>query len=179
MKLSVSLSDADVAFLDDYARAHGIRSRSGVLHEARTMRPHGRGVVTIALLSSNTERVYAFQVLRAMAAAVVTDIGGRLSHSSIAARGYGIPAMLGTGVATRRIRIGELLRIDGDAGTVRLLDEAQWRSGGSVASAVGRGPGHRDRRGAPCHRARTRPCGSWSPGRLRVTGSTEGALRCG
>lgn len=34
MKLSVSLSDADVAFLDDYARAHGIPSRSGVLHEA-------------------------------------------------------------------------------------------------------------------------------------------------
>ena len=34
MKLSVSLSDADIAFLDEYARAHGIPSRSGVLHEA-------------------------------------------------------------------------------------------------------------------------------------------------
>jgi Arc/MetJ-type ribon-helix-helix transcriptional regulator len=34
VKLSVSLSDADVAFLDDYARVHGIPSRSGVLHEA-------------------------------------------------------------------------------------------------------------------------------------------------
>jgi Arc/MetJ-type ribon-helix-helix transcriptional regulator len=34
VKLSVSLSDADLAFLDEYARAHGIRSRSGVLHEA-------------------------------------------------------------------------------------------------------------------------------------------------
>ena len=37
VKLSVSLSDADVAFLDDYARAHGIPSRSGVLHEALTL----------------------------------------------------------------------------------------------------------------------------------------------
>jgi Arc/MetJ-type ribon-helix-helix transcriptional regulator len=34
VKLSVSLSDADVVFLDEYARAHGIPSRSGVLHEA-------------------------------------------------------------------------------------------------------------------------------------------------
>jgi antitoxin MazE9 len=34
VKLSVSLSDADLAFLDEYARAHGIPSRSGVLHEA-------------------------------------------------------------------------------------------------------------------------------------------------
>jgi Arc/MetJ-type ribon-helix-helix transcriptional regulator len=34
VKLSVSLSDADVAFLDEYARTHGVRSRSGVLHEA-------------------------------------------------------------------------------------------------------------------------------------------------
>ena len=34
MKLSVSLSDADIAFLDAYARSHGLGSRSGVLQEA-------------------------------------------------------------------------------------------------------------------------------------------------
>ncbi len=34
MKLSVSLPDGDVAFLDAYAREHGLDSRSGVLHEA-------------------------------------------------------------------------------------------------------------------------------------------------
>jgi hypothetical protein len=34
VKLSVSLPDGDIAFLDEYARAHGISSRSGVLHEA-------------------------------------------------------------------------------------------------------------------------------------------------
>ena len=38
--------------------------------------------------------------------AVVTDIGGPLSHSSIVAREYGIPAVLGTAVATRRIADG-------------------------------------------------------------------------
>jgi rifampicin phosphotransferase len=57
-----------------------------------------------------------------MASAVVTDVGGPLSHSSIVAREYDIPAVLGTGVATSRIRSGQTVRVDGDAGTVTLLD---------------------------------------------------------
>ncbi|MGI5128671.1 PEP/pyruvate-binding domain-containing protein [Pseudonocardia sp. CA-107938] len=66
----------------------------------------------------------AWTSLFAMASAVVTDIGGPLSHSSIVAREYGIPAVLGTAVATRRITDGARIRVDGDAGTVTLLDEA-------------------------------------------------------
>jgi rifampicin phosphotransferase len=64
----------------------------------------------------------AWTSLFAMASAVVTDVGGPLSHSSIVAREYGIPAVLGTAVATRRIRSGQDIRVDGDAGTVTLLD---------------------------------------------------------
>ena len=71
----------------------------------------------------------AWTSLFAMASGVVTDIGGPLSHSSIVAREYGIPAVLGTAVATRRIRSGQLIEVDGDAGTVKLLggegEEAQ------------------------------------------------------
>jgi pyruvate,water dikinase len=64
----------------------------------------------------------AWTSLFAMASAVVTDVGGPLSHSSIVAREYDIPAVLGTGVATRRIRSGQSVQVDGDAGTVTLLD---------------------------------------------------------
>jgi phosphohistidine swiveling domain-containing protein len=64
----------------------------------------------------------AWTSLFAMASAVVTDVGGPLSHSSIVAREYAIPAVLGTGVATRRILSGQSVRVDGDAGTVTLLD---------------------------------------------------------
>jgi rifampicin phosphotransferase len=64
----------------------------------------------------------AWTSLFAMASAVVTDVGGPLSHSSIVAREYAIPAVLGTGVATRRIHSGQSVRVDGDAGTVTLLD---------------------------------------------------------
>jgi phosphohistidine swiveling domain-containing protein len=52
---------------------------------------------------------------------VATDIGGPLSHGSIVAREYGIPAVLGTGVATRRIRNGQTITVDGSAGTVTIL----------------------------------------------------------
>ena len=64
----------------------------------------------------------AWTSLFAMASGVVTDIGGPLSHSSIVAREYGIPAVLGTAVATRRIQSGQQIKVDGDAGTVTLLN---------------------------------------------------------
>ena len=62
----------------------------------------------------------AWTPLFAMAAGVVTDVGGPLSHGSIVAREYGIPAVLGTGVATQRIQSGQLITVDGGAGTVSL-----------------------------------------------------------
>jgi pyruvate,water dikinase len=62
----------------------------------------------------------AWTPLFAMASAVVTDVGGPLSHGSIVAREYGIPAVLGTGVATRRIASGQRIEVDGGAGTVTL-----------------------------------------------------------
>jgi pyruvate,water dikinase len=55
-----------------------------------------------------------------MASAVVTDIGGPLSHSSIVAREYGIPAVMATGSATRRIHTGQIITVDGSAGMVTL-----------------------------------------------------------
>ena len=62
----------------------------------------------------------AWTPLFAMASAVVTDIGGPLSHGSIVAREYGIPAVMGTGVATRRIQSGQIITVDGTKGEVIL-----------------------------------------------------------
>jgi pyruvate,water dikinase len=81
----------------------------------------------------------AWTSLFAMASGVVTDIGGPLSHSSIVAREYGIPAVLGTAVATRLIRSGQLITVDGDAGTVRLLDGQEPESIEPVAQSSSRG----------------------------------------
>jgi len=53
--------------------------------------------------------------------AAVSDIGGAMSHAAIVAREYGMPAVVGTGDATKRIRTGMRIRVDGDRGTVRVL----------------------------------------------------------
>lgn len=62
----------------------------------------------------------AWTPLFALAAGIVTDVGGPLSHSSIVAREYGIPAVLGTGVATARVKDGGRITVDGDGGRVVL-----------------------------------------------------------
>jgi pyruvate,water dikinase len=53
--------------------------------------------------------------------AAVSDIGGTMSHAAIVAREYGMPAVVGTGHATKRIKTGQRLRVDGDRGIVRIL----------------------------------------------------------
>jgi phosphohistidine swiveling domain-containing protein len=58
----------------------------------------------------------------ATAAAVVTEVGGILSHSAIMAREYGIPAVLGVSNATTLLATGQKVEVDGSAGVVRLLD---------------------------------------------------------
>jgi pyruvate,water dikinase len=55
-------------------------------------------------------------------AAAVSDIGGTMSHAAIVAREYGLPAVVGTGQATKRIATGQRVRVDGDRGIVQILD---------------------------------------------------------
>jgi pyruvate,water dikinase len=55
-------------------------------------------------------------------AGAVSDIGGSMSHAAIVAREYGLPAVVGTGSATSRIRDGQRVRVDGGRGIVTLLD---------------------------------------------------------
>ncbi|RPJ27429.1 MAG: pyruvate, phosphate dikinase [Chloroflexi bacterium] len=62
----------------------------------------------------------AWTPLFAMASAVVTDIGGPLSHSSIVAREYGIPAVMAARGATRHIQSGQMVTVNGSTGTVIL-----------------------------------------------------------
>ena len=56
------------------------------------------------------------------AAAVVTDGGTLAAHASLVAREYGIPAVVGTGDATTRLHTGQLVTVDGSAGTVEPID---------------------------------------------------------
>jgi len=55
------------------------------------------------------------------AAALVVEVGGPLSHGSIVAREFGIPAVTAVAGATARIRSGDRVRVDGDRGIVSIL----------------------------------------------------------
>jgi pyruvate,water dikinase len=57
-----------------------------------------------------------------VASALVVDLGGALSHAAVVARELGIPCVVNTGDGTRRIRTGDRIRVDGDDGTVDILE---------------------------------------------------------
>jgi pyruvate,water dikinase len=48
-----------------------------------------------------------------------------MAHTAIVCREYGLPSVVGTGFATTTIRTGQLVEVDGDKGTVRVLDETE------------------------------------------------------
>lgn len=56
-----------------------------------------------------------------LAAGVVTELGGPLSHAAVVAREFGVPSVVNVEGVTRAIRTGELVRVDGDRGVVERL----------------------------------------------------------
>ena len=58
------------------------------------------------------------------AAGLVTEVGGMMTHGSVVAREYGIPAVVGVHEATTRLVTGQRVRVDGTAGTIVVLDDA-------------------------------------------------------
>jgi pyruvate,water dikinase len=61
------------------------------------------------------------------AAAIVMELGGQLTHGSIVAREYGIPAVANVGSATKIIKTGQMIRVDGTHGIVTILSEERER----------------------------------------------------
>jgi len=106
----------------DAGRLHGMGVNSGritaVARVLRGIEEAGRlGLGEILVTRSTTP---AWTPLFARAAGLVTDLGGPLSHGSIVAREYGIPAVMGTGSATERIADGQTITVDGQQGEVLL-----------------------------------------------------------
>ena len=102
---------------------HGLAASAGVAtgparvmlspQEGQPLRP---GEILIARFTDPGWTPYFFA-----AAGIVMDVGGMLSHGSIVAREYGIPAVVNVGSATRIIRTGQIVRVDGDHGVVTVL----------------------------------------------------------
>jgi pyruvate,water dikinase len=74
-------------------------------------------------------------------AGLVTDAGGLTSHAAVLAREFGIPAVIGTSSATRTIKDGERIRVNGTSGVVEILKtgaEATPHSGTLAADRMAR-----------------------------------------
>lgn len=56
------------------------------------------------------------------AGALVMEVGGLMTHGSVVAREYGIPAVVGLEKVTERLSTGQLVRVDGSTGVVEILD---------------------------------------------------------
>lgn len=96
-----------------------------------------RGRARVILREDDDQRVLPGEILVApftdpawtpyfvTAAGLVVDQGGILSHGSIVAREYGLPAVTNVGSATRVIRTGDLVEVDGTRGQVSILETAR------------------------------------------------------
>lgn len=65
-----------------------------------------------------------------LSSALVVDVGGLLSHTAVVAREYAIPCVVGTGDGTKLLRTGDRVRVDGNTGTVEVMERcnAEMRS---------------------------------------------------
>ncbi|MCB0250666.1 MAG: hypothetical protein KDI07_18985, partial [Anaerolineae bacterium] len=57
------------------------------------------------------------------AGGLVMEVGGLMTHGSVVAREYGIPAVVGVNEATTRLKTGQRVRVDGTAGRIVVLAE--------------------------------------------------------
>ncbi len=94
------------------------RGRARVLHSPQELHAVQAGEV---LVCEGTSPSWTPAFTRI--AACVCDQGGTLAHASIVSREYRVPCVVGTAVATQRIRDGDYLEVDGDTGTVIILAE--------------------------------------------------------
>ena len=110
-------ADDDGAALSGFAGSPGlVEGNARVILDVRDIGKLEEGEILVAPVTSPSWTPVFGKV-----AATVSDIGGIMSHAAIVAREYGMPAVVGTGSATARIKSGDRIRVDGDAGVVTIL----------------------------------------------------------
>eukprot|EP00563_Minutocellus_polymorphus_P017663 CAMPEP_0197717612 /NCGR_PEP_ID=MMETSP1434-20131217/2096_1 /TAXON_ID=265543 /ORGANISM="Minutocellus polymorphus, Strain CCMP3303" /LENGTH=215 /DNA_ID=CAMNT_0043302169 /DNA_START=27 /DNA_END=674 /DNA_ORIENTATION=- len=58
------------------------------------------------------------------AGALIMEVGGLMTHGSVVAREYGLPAVVGLEKVTERLTTGQLVRVDGSSGVVEILEDS-------------------------------------------------------
>ena len=93
-----------------------VRARARVLEDSSRLNELQQGEILVTYMTT-IEFTPAFR----KAGGVVTDEGGMSCHAAIISREFKLPCVVGTKVATRIIETGDLLEVDGEAGTVKII----------------------------------------------------------
>ncbi len=113
-------SDADSTTLTGFPASGGkARGRARVMLSAMELFELEEGEILVTEATS-PNWTPAFAII----SACVCDGGGSLTHAATVSREYGIPCVVGTSVATLRIKTGDLLEVDGTKGVVTIVERA-------------------------------------------------------
>jgi pyruvate,water dikinase len=88
-----------------------------VLQDWRNLPPIDRSIILVVPYTDS-----GWAPLLARSGGLIAETGGQLSHGAIVAREYGIPAVMNIHHATQRFENGQQVRIDGQQGTVEVLN---------------------------------------------------------
>jgi len=94
--------------------AVGAKIASGKVRVINDVKDIGQFKKGEVLVTDNTDPDW--EPIMKIASAIVTDLGGRTSHAAIVSRELGIPAIVGTGNATKRLKTGQLVTVDCSGG---------------------------------------------------------------
>lgn len=131
--------------------AHTLTDQGSVLRGLPSSPGRVTGTARVLRSPQEGERLQAGEILIApstdpgwtplflLAAGLVMETGGYLSHGAIVAREYGIPSVLNVPLATQRIPDGRTVCLDGAAGTVQLITEER-SEGGRTSTNRSRSP---------------------------------------
>ncbi|MCL5124840.1 MAG: PEP-utilizing enzyme [Deltaproteobacteria bacterium] len=112
-----AISENDLTKIIGFPGSPGIAE--GIVRVCRSVKDVGQlkeGEILVAPTTSPSW-ASAFQKIKA----AITDVGGVMCHAAIVCREYGLPAIVGTGSATSRLKTGQRIRIDGSKGEIDII----------------------------------------------------------
>lgn len=112
-----TISEGDLTKIIGFPGSPGVVE--GPVRVCRTVKEIGELQEGEILVAPTTSPSWApaFQKIKA----AITDVGGVMCHAAIVCREYGLPAIVGTGSATSRLKTGQRIRLDGAKGEIEIL----------------------------------------------------------
>jgi pyruvate,water dikinase len=114
--------DAPSSTIDDPNAIVGTPVSAGVVegNVRVVLDPHGAQLIPGEILVCPATDP-AWTPLFLAAGGLITEVGGMMTHGSVVAREYGIPAVVGVSEATSRLKTGQRVRVDGSTGIVKVV----------------------------------------------------------